>query len=387
MVKEHTSYPHSWTMRGIRGTLCWSYLICVFVGGTKLPGCVTRPIMRQFRAMAAPLSETVFRVLQYNILADGLSGLREDLGAFSRATTESMSWDVRKYQLLHEMLQYNPDCITLQECDHFYDFFLPRLTSYGYDGVYAPKPASACLEVSDNSDGCAIFVKKDRLRVVSSETVTYALSKAEVDDGVSDVVRAMNQVGLIITCDILSKESGEVVNGGNNPLVISTTHLKAKKSSKGERYRNKEVTQLLDSIDRTMRALRTHSDPVLVLTGDLNAAPDARTTGYEAQAYQSVKEHSLGLRSLLNDDMVVEEEDDVWTTWKSRWKKGEEKVAKNCIDYILYVPEKDRKVGLQLVSMLDLLKQEEIGEKLLPNVNYPSDHVALAADFAVVNKK
>lgn len=354
-------------------------------GATRLSGEMTRPIMRQFRTMAEPQSETMFRVLQFNILADGLSGLREDLGAFSRATSESMSWDVRKHQLLHEMLQYDPDCITLQECDHFYDFFSPRLTTYGYDGVYAPKPASACLEVSENSDGCAIFVKRDRLKIVSSETVTYALSKSEVDDGVSDVVRAMNQVGLIITCDILSQETGEVINGGQNPLVVSTTHLKAKKSEKGERYRNREVTQLLQCIDRTMKGLNSHCQPVLVLTGDLNAAPDGRTTGYEAQAYRSVKEHALGLRSLLNDDMPVENEDDVWTTWKSRWKKGEEKVAKNCIDYILYVPHEERKAGLQLVSMLNLLREDEIGEKLLPNVNYPSDHVALAADFSVVN--
>lgn len=352
---------------------------------TRLSGEMTRPILRQFLPMAEPRSDTMFRVLQFNILADGLSGLREDLGAFSRATAESMSWDVRKHQLLHEMLQYNPDCITLQECDHFYDFFLPQLATYGYDGVYAPKPASACLEVSENSDGCAIFVKRDRLRVVSSETVTYALSKSEVDDGVSDVVRAMNQVGLILTCDILSQKTGEIENKGRNPLVVSTTHLKAKKSEKGERYRDKEVTQLLQSIDRTMKELSKHCDPVLVVTGDLNAAPDSSTTGYEAQAYRSVKEHSLGLRSLLNDDMQVMNKKDVWTTWKSRWKKGEEKVAKNCIDYILYVPLKDRRAGLQLVSMLDLLKAEEIGEKLLPNVNYPSDHVALAADFAVIS--
>ena len=89
------------------------------------------------------------RVLQFNILADGLSGLRADLGAFSRANAEDMSWDKRKFQLLHEILQYAPDVITLQECDHFYDFFLVKLQQFGYDGVFAPKPASACLEVCD----------------------------------------------------------------------------------------------------------------------------------------------------------------------------------------------------------------------------------------------
>ena len=53
------------------------------------------------------------------------------LGAFSRAKRENAIWENRKLQLLHELLQYNPDVITLQECDHYYDFFLPQLSMKG----------------------------------------------------------------------------------------------------------------------------------------------------------------------------------------------------------------------------------------------------------------
>ena len=114
-------------------------------------------------------SHGIFRILQFNMLADGLSGLRQDLGAFSRATVEDMNWDRRGKLLLHEILQYDPDVITLQECDHYYDCFLPELNARGYDGIFAPKPASACLEVSDNSDGCAIFVRRSKMSIMSSE--------------------------------------------------------------------------------------------------------------------------------------------------------------------------------------------------------------------------
>ena len=69
------------------------------------------------------------RVLQWNMLADGLSGLQKDLGAFSRIQKGDIDWDEsRKYSLLYELLQYDPDVITLQECDHYYDWFLPCLT-------------------------------------------------------------------------------------------------------------------------------------------------------------------------------------------------------------------------------------------------------------------
>jgi mRNA deadenylase 3'-5' endonuclease subunit Ccr4 len=110
-----------------------------------------------------------FRIIQFNMLADGLSGLRADLGAFSRAKKEDVCWESRKVKILYELLQYDPDVITLQECDHYYDFFLPALSAKGYDGIFAPKPASACLEVSENSDGCAIFVRRSKFLIRSSE--------------------------------------------------------------------------------------------------------------------------------------------------------------------------------------------------------------------------
>lgn len=54
-----------------------------------------------------------FRILQLNVLADGLSGLRSDLGLFSRASKEVLDWNTRKYKLLNEIVQYEPDIITM----------------------------------------------------------------------------------------------------------------------------------------------------------------------------------------------------------------------------------------------------------------------------------
>ena len=55
-----------------------------------------------------------FRVLQFNILADGLSGRREDRGQFSRISSpDVLDWNVRKTKLIREITQYQPDVITL----------------------------------------------------------------------------------------------------------------------------------------------------------------------------------------------------------------------------------------------------------------------------------
>lgn len=55
-----------------------------------------------------------FRVLQFNILADGLSGRRDDRGQFSRISSpDVLDWNIRKTKLIHEITQYEPDVITL----------------------------------------------------------------------------------------------------------------------------------------------------------------------------------------------------------------------------------------------------------------------------------
>jgi nocturnin len=349
-------------------------------------------------AASCTVAET-FRVLQLNMLADGLSGLRDDLGAFSRARAEDLSWDTRKAQLLYEILQYAPDVITLQECDHYYDFFLPELSAMGYDGLFAPKPSSACLEVSENSDGCAIFLKRGKFSVKSAETLTFALAKGDCiecwDKEEDRQVRAQNQVALVALCDLSGEENDQQQR---QQLIICTTHLKATKNIVGERTRNLEVTQLLSSVQSLFSAKvnANGQEPLILITGDLNAAPDERSTGYQALAYSAVKQSSLDLRSVLNDDLCPRLEaehgtagagGDIWTTWKARRKQGKESVSKSCIDYILYRPLTEvarGKAGLRAKSVLGLFSEAEIGQDLLPSDRYPSDHLAIAADLEVV---
>jgi len=67
-------------------------------------------------------SEDPIRVLQLNVLADGLSGLSPDMGLFSRVSPDDLQWTNRKYKLLHEITQYDPDVIMLQEVDHCKSF-------------------------------------------------------------------------------------------------------------------------------------------------------------------------------------------------------------------------------------------------------------------------
>lgn len=260
------------------------------------------------------------RVLQFNILADGLSGLRADLGGFSRVKKDFMVWEYRRNLLLAEILQYDPDIITLQECDHYYDFFFPMLYSQGYDGVFAPKPASACLEVSSNPDGCAIFYRRSKLKVLSSEIGTYALSKTELKGLPPQKDKSIqNQVYAILCLQFLANAHSNGITDQSTltpALILATTHLKASKTEEGERFRFLEVKELLENIKIFEENLRRHQGKraAILLTGDLNACPSKPSVGvtesvgegkvaYDSSVYQYLKAHSYKFRSVLNDDL------------------------------------------------------------------------------------
>ena len=155
------------------------------------------------------------------------------------------------------------------------------------------------------------------------------------------------------------------------------------------------------------------SVPPVIVTGDFNACPTSKSSyfGFDCFVYKQIKAHPLKLRSVLNDDLhdlrhskvskqplsegVVSQtgaiEDEVtWTTWKARQKQGKEFIVKHCIDYILYTglespaTAQPGQLGIRAVATCDMFPDDEVAPELFPNAAYPSDHIALIADFDVV---
>jgi len=67
-------------------------------------------------------------------------------------------------------------------------------------------------------------------------------------------------------------------------------------------------------------------------------------------------------------------EEPTYTTWKKR-KGGEDK---HTIDYIFY----QRNKGVEVISVLEIPGEKTINpQTLLPGWEYPSDHLAIMAEF------
>ena len=64
---------------------------------------------------------------------------------------------------LPQRIRYEPTIITLEECDHFPDFFEPALRKFGYEGVFQPKTDATGCESGFYSDGVGVLWKYAQL--------------------------------------------------------------------------------------------------------------------------------------------------------------------------------------------------------------------------------
>ena len=241
--------------------------------------------------------------------------LGQNNDGFVNCPEEALTWNHRKYLIVEEILQHNPDIICLQEVDH-YNFLDRVLGSANYGSLFYPKPDSPCLYIEDNNgpDGCAIFYKKDKFEMT------------HFDKRVLEVWGVLSNQVAIVMC-LKNLETGK-------EFCVATTHLKARNGALLSKLRNEQGKDLLNFVKDFAGDL-----PVIV-SGDFNAEPIE-------PIYQTVLNYKpLGLGSAYADINRVDEtrnteidnaEDSVnhepsYTTWKIR-DEGE---VCHTIDYVFY---------------------------------------------------
>ncbi|KAG5176946.1 Endonuclease/exonuclease/phosphatase [Tribonema minus] len=318
--------------------------------------------------------------LRAQVLCDALSGASPDLGGFVRSPPESLRWSSRKWRILEEILRFDADIITLCEVDHYDDWVAPMLATVGYRGCFVKKPASPTLQYGDLEDGCAILYRADKVEVLNSHSLVYAIA-----DTPGAPRKICNQVAIMallrLKTDAEGAAGGDGASGGYKHFVLATTHLKADKSAEGEAVRAQQARQLLAEVgkfrDRAAAGLGLASAEALpvIVTGDMNATPHA-SADYGALCYAELSTSALRLRSaypLAGDD--------AFTTWKIRPCKdgsGGMRETRHTIDYVLYAGE-----GCEAVARVAMPTAQECGESRVPSFMYPSDHFSLVVDFKI----
>ena len=93
--------------------------------------------------------------------------------------TTSKDWDTRKVTLIDEIKSYDADIISLQDVDHFADWWRPKLMILGYDTIF--KKRTALKESHD--EGVLIGYKRNSFQLFKSTPVI--LNHAADDEGVT----------------------------------------------------------------------------------------------------------------------------------------------------------------------------------------------------------
>ena len=322
--------------------------------------------------------DTCFSVLQFNILAEGLSSgpdvptpfertEKSKYGGFTEVPNREicMNFDNRKWLIVEELLCHDADIITVQECDHWEDFFHPVMQIFGYTGCFKAKGDSPCLQFGFYSDGCAILYKKNVWKPISKE-ISGNYRAEEM------ILPFLEYIPFLHFLPFLHKIEGQVYLVQSfehlftgKKLTVGTTHLKAKCNVVNEGRRTHAIKQLLSKMKTETEAIGS----VMVLSADLNA--DAYTVIEKDETVEPTC-----VQAIIDSEMLVSayqlptNDGDLYTTWK---KRGE-KESKHAIDYIWHSQS-----GLQTISFLDDVDDDEMDHSRLPGFRYPSDHVALHA--------
>lgn len=115
-----------------------------------------------------------FKVFSYNILSDPACTTR----LYGHSPTAALAWEHRKATVLEDIRLQNADFVCLQEVDDhtFKEYFCVELAHNGYKGIFWARTRSRTMGFleSKNVDGCATFYKHKKYICLDKTLVDFA---------------------------------------------------------------------------------------------------------------------------------------------------------------------------------------------------------------------
>ncbi|XP_065318510.1 uncharacterized protein LOC135926530 isoform X2 [Gordionus sp. m RMFG-2023] len=170
--------------------------------------CINDLPTKSFKIHKEP--NNTFTLMCYNILCDKYATRQ----LYAYCPTWALAWAYRKHRILSQLAESKADILCLQEVEteQFSDFLLPELEFLGYDGIFAPKSRAKTMRHEERKfvDGCAIFYKRSRFRLLKSHVVEFnqvAIAKAEGSQNMLNRVMTKDNIGLTALFETVPEES------------------------------------------------------------------------------------------------------------------------------------------------------------------------------------
>lgn len=324
----------------------------------------------------------LFTVITYNVLAEVCATAKQ----FPKCPSSALCWEYRRQNLLKEILQCDAEIVCLQEVqhNHFCNFFEPELAKLGYEGVFQEKQRRCYLPTVD---GCATFYKLNQFDLIES----WWINLSDFAQGFPRFQKDNIALNLILSF----KNSSE-----QQLLCIVNTHIHANPLNADVKLW--QVHNLLNSLQAFVQNENSSDIIPLVLCGDFNSLPGSAphtllTKGYIYPFHKEILDydpsgelqlaqrfyHTLPLASAYSSYSVSDEAEMEKTMNRKTGEPHFTTVSKNfqgTLDYILHTA-----TNLKVVSLLQLIDQEEVKHAGLPSLTHSSDHVPIAAKFQYIH--
>eukprot|EP00850_Spirogloea_muscicola_P014957 SM000111S18780 [mRNA] locus=s111:82116:84803:+ [translate_table: standard] len=364
--------------------------------------------------------DTRLRVVSWNILAQAYVKKTN----FPHSPPPCLKWKHRSGAVTRKLLSLDADFLCLQELDEFKSFYEPVLLEAGYECLYLQRP-------SPKRDGCGIIWKHKRFLMVAQRPVRYndlVPAGASVDQargpragGVKRTAYDVEDEDAVEVAESRPKKSGtssaSVSDGGSAKEDLDDPKVRLKRDCVGlmaafqavdspqapvfivattHIYWDPALADVKLAQVRHMRScLASFSEslrgdggvrPAAILTGDFNSRPGepayehlVATEAAAAQADRANDEVAggpgtqvSGLAMQLVSSYKVGVESEPYTIFTPPFTFA--------IDFVFFTPSPH----LELVSRLALpSKDDEDVVGGLPNMEHPSDHVPIGAEFNV----
>eukprot|EP01084_Bolivina_argentea_P218941 371434_1 len=199
-------------------------------------------------------------VMQFNMLADGLSEAYTTVAndkSFVGVDRECLQWKYRGIKICEEITRFNADIVCLQECDQI-EFLMLYLAPFGYMHYHhtiVDSPTQKVAKQLSNERKANIELPDYGIAIL------FKSDKFEINGTIQRIDRRENVV----------KVSGLAVplkcRKNKKALLVITTHLKSKKTEKGEQISEKQICLLLNTL------IQNGQKAAVILCCDLNGNP------------------------------------------------------------------------------------------------------------------
>lgn len=356
-----------------------------------------------------------FTVLSYNTLCDGSASPSH----YGYVPSRALSWEFRRDLLLSEIRGHDADIACLQEVDQgsYNEFFREQLAYNGYKGVYWPRGRAMGMgeEEAKSVDGCATFFKDSKFILLDKQMINFGQTAVRRPDakGQDDIYNRLWQKDHIAVVVFLEhRMSGQrliVVNAHlywdpafKDVKLIQSAIMMEELTKLAEgyakwppctdktafRFSEADGEQGEEQIEPAPSAEYKSGDEIpMLICGDINSAPGEAV--YNLIAHGGLTEAHPDLGKRMYGNLSRQGMTHPFKLKSAYGMIGELPFTnytpdfKSILDYIWYSTNQ-----MQVTGLLGEVDKEYLKRMPgFPNYHFPSDHLALLAEFSFRAKK